>query len=118
MLKRSVFRDSLSTISAVSESWLRILEMSLRMEHTRVRLVRAEYDIDNEEKRFCYRENIIMNPKRKKKNVMFIFRKIFQAKLRINSKTKKQESAVGNKIEISDPKEFRHIVHWPFHATI
>ena len=94
--------------------------MSLIMEHTRVRLVRAEYDIDNEERRFCYRENIVMNPKRKKKNlVTFKFRKIFQAKLKITSNTKKQKDpAVENKIEISDPKEFRHIVHWPFHASL
>lgn len=89
------------------------------MEHTGVRLVRAEYDIDNEEKRFCYRENIIMNPKTKKNVTTCKFRKIFQVKLMINSKTKKQkEIAVVNKIEISDPKEFRHIVHWPFHATL
>ena len=102
--------------------------MPLRENPSCVKLVKSqsrctEYDNEDEKKMFYLRENIIVDPERKKKHCLKIrFRKIFIAKLKINpkssSKQKKKKIGNENKIEISNPKEFRHIVHWPIYASV
>ena len=105
-----------------------IICMPLKEKHTCIRLVKSqsrstEYDFEDEKRMHYFRENIVINPERKKKHCLkFKFRKIFMAKLWINpkpnSKQKKEKMGNENKIEISNPIEFRHIVHWPVYASV
>ena len=102
--------------------------MPLREKPSCIRLVNSqcrseEYDIEDEKRRHYFHDNIAVNPERKKKHCLkFRFRKIFIAKLRINpkssSKQKTAKTGNDNKIEISNPVEFRHIVHWPIYASM